>query len=581
VKKYQVVSTRYQEKQHVIFSTIMKRNPGYFFSLLLMLYFVLGTSYSFSQPKPDIKKTKSTVTIDGKKFYLHTVESGQTLYAISKVYEVTVNAIVVENPDAIDGLKIGQVLRIPFGDKKDKGKNKNNFEDAYYFHKVEQGETFYSITQKFKIKEDELLKLNPGLDKNSLKTGQLIKLPGEGPVVTTGTVTALDTSKKVIPLPETNTGKNPLLDPNENDFNVALFLPFYLSYTPYIETEKIKKGLAEYPEKSRIAVEFYQGVTMALDSLKKAGLSVKLHVYDSGLDSTGIMDISKMPELKTMNLIVGPLYTNSFTAMSKFAKENNIPIVSPLSQNNKILLGNVNVSKTVPSVMSQVERTADFVAKKFYAQNVMMLPNTNPKELVYLNTLKQVVNKEMKDHNLPDSVQMMPTISSIGANLKSDKVNVIVILNTNPSYVTDILSKLNKMKDDRKNRDSIIVVGMQSWSGMESIDIEYLNNLHVHVPANNFIVYTDAKVKSFIQQYRASWNTEPSEYVFQGYDVIMYYLSTMKATGSKAMQTDLPNHKWSGLHTNFDLYQTSVESGYENKSVFMLRYDHYQLVKAE
>src|ERR1041384_863352 len=49
-----------------------------------------------AQPKPDIKRTKTTVTIDGKKFYLHTVESGQTLYAISKAYEVTVDAIVAQ-----------------------------------------------------------------------------------------------------------------------------------------------------------------------------------------------------------------------------------------------------------------------------------------------------------------------------------------------------------------------------------------------------------------------------------------------------------------------------------------------------
>jgi ABC-type branched-subunit amino acid transport system substrate-binding protein len=362
---------------------------------------------------------------------------------------------------------------------------------------------------------------------------------------------------------------------------VALFLPFYLSYAPYLDTEKIKKGLADYPEKSKIAVEFYQGVTMALDSLKKAGISVRLHVYDSGVDSTGLMDLSKLPELKTMHLIVGPLYANSFSQMSKFAKENNIPIVSPLSQNNKILLGNVNVSKAVPSVMTQVERTAEFVAKNYYAHNVMVLQNTNPKEQVYMTTIKQVVNSQMKAHNLPDTVLLLPTISSIAGNLKPDKVNVIVVMNTSQTFVTDILSKLNKMKEDRKNKDSIIVVGMQSWMGMESIDMEYLNNLHVHIPANNYVSYSDSKVKRFIQKYREAWNAEPSLYVFQGYDVILFYLTAMKAVGSKAMQADLPNHKWKGLHTNFDLYQTSVESGYENKSVFMLRYDQYQLVKAE
>jgi LysM repeat protein len=140
--------------------------------LLGTLYLLLCTPFSFSQPRPEIKKTKSTANIDGKKFYLHTVEAGQTLYAISKAYEVTVNDIVKENPDAIDGIKPGQVLRIPFAGKKDKDRNKNNQEGAYYYHKVQPGETFFSITQKFRIKEEELLKLNPGLDKNSLAKGR-------------------------------------------------------------------------------------------------------------------------------------------------------------------------------------------------------------------------------------------------------------------------------------------------------------------------------------------------------------------------------------------------------------------------
>ena len=55
----------------------------------------------------------SLVECNGKKYVLHKVEKGQTLYAISKLYNITVNDIVVANPDAIDGIKAGQELRIP------------------------------------------------------------------------------------------------------------------------------------------------------------------------------------------------------------------------------------------------------------------------------------------------------------------------------------------------------------------------------------------------------------------------------------------------------------------------------------
>ncbi|HEY6162896.1 MAG TPA: LysM peptidoglycan-binding domain-containing protein [Bacteroidia bacterium] len=549
------------------------------YSLFLLgtLYFILCTSFLFSQPqqKPEIRKTKSSAIIDGKKYYLHTVEKGQTLYAISKVYDVTVSEILSENPDAVDGIKPGQVLRVPFNEKKKK--KDDNDTGEYYYHKVTQGETVFSISQKLGVTEDVIMKNNPGLDKANLKPGQLVKIPGtpreiveekkdDSPVVNTP-------DKKDLPPVQLNS--------NENNFNVALFLPFYLSYTPYIETEKIKKGLADFPKDSRIAVEFYQGAMMALDSLKRSGISVKLYVYDTGTDSSGSFDVNRFPELKKMDLIIGPLYTSHFVALSKFAKENNIPIVSPLSQNNKILLGNVNVSKATPSVMTQVEQSAAYIGKKWFDQNILLMNSLGPKDISYNNTVKQLVNTSKKDHHLEDSVITVTTLKNITDNLKNDKVNVIVIMNSTPAFVTDILSKLSKMKDDTRGRDSIIVFGMSSWMGIESIDMEYLSNLNVFLPVNNFTAYDDANVAHFIHRYRASHNTEPSEYVYQGFDVMYYYVSAMKAVGAKSMQQELPNRKWKGTHLNFDLYQSSPESGYENRAVFILRYDHDQLVKME
>ena len=558
-------------------NNVMRRST-YFLPLLCTLYLVLCTSLSFSQPqqKPEIKKTKSSAIIDGKKYYLHTVEKGQTLYAISKVYEVTVSDILSENPDAVDGIKPGQVLRVPFINKKDK---KDNADDKgeYYYHKVTQGETLASISQKLGITADVIMKNNPGLDQANLKPGQLLRIPGAPKEI----IEVKKDDSPVVNTPDKKDLPPVQLNSEENNFNVALFLPFYLSYTPYIETEKIKKGLADFPKDSKIAVEFYQGAMMALDSLKRSGISVKLSVYDTGADSSGSFDVNRFPELKKMDLLIGPLYTTHFIALSKFAKENNIPIVSPLSQNNKILLGNTNVSKATPSVMTQVEQSAAYIGKKWFDQNILLMASVGPKDNSYYNTMKMMVNNSKKDHHLEDSVITVSTLKNITDNLKSDKVNVIVIMNSTPAFVTDILSKLSKMKDDTKGRDSIVVFGMSSWTGIESIDMEYLSNLNVFLPVNNFTGYDDPDVARFIHRYRAANNTEPSEYVYQGFDVMYYYVSAMKAVGAKAMQQQLPNRKWKGTHLNFDLYQSSPESGYENRAVFILRYDHDQLVKVE
>src|SRR4051812_41536618 len=81
--------------------------------LLLPFFLLLFSSPGFAQ-KGDVKKSVKTETIDGKKYYLHTVEKGQTLYAIAKAYNLTVNDILLENPDALNGIHPGEVLKVPF-----------------------------------------------------------------------------------------------------------------------------------------------------------------------------------------------------------------------------------------------------------------------------------------------------------------------------------------------------------------------------------------------------------------------------------------------------------------------------------
>src|SRR5665213_255056 len=109
--------------------------------LPLSLFFVTP---AFAQ-KGEIKKSTKIETVDGKKYYDHTVEKGQTLYAIAKAYNVSVNDILLENPDALNGIKPGQVLKIPFEKPVSVVKNPPVDTATFIIHKVKQDETLYGI----------------------------------------------------------------------------------------------------------------------------------------------------------------------------------------------------------------------------------------------------------------------------------------------------------------------------------------------------------------------------------------------------------------------------------------------------
>jgi len=91
--------------------------------LLLTLFMFSFCSFLQAQdnaPKP-IVKSNTKVNMEGKSVYIHKVEQGQTLYAISKAYNVLITAIEAENDSLKTGLKAGMELKIPsLGDKKSK-----------------------------------------------------------------------------------------------------------------------------------------------------------------------------------------------------------------------------------------------------------------------------------------------------------------------------------------------------------------------------------------------------------------------------------------------------------------------------
>src|ERR1700739_542762 len=103
-----------------------------------IFFFLVVLSFTHAQ---NSGMSKNIQTINGKKYYLHKVEKGQSLYGISKIYGLDLNTLIVENPDAIDGIKAGQELKIPA--EKPKEQNQLTLKDYenYLTHKVSKGET--------------------------------------------------------------------------------------------------------------------------------------------------------------------------------------------------------------------------------------------------------------------------------------------------------------------------------------------------------------------------------------------------------------------------------------------------------
>ena len=124
-------------------------------------------------------KEDQVVLIQGKKYLLHQVHTGETIYSITRNYKVDSTMLVQNNPSIKNGLKIGDILRIPYRENIDiqqepiykKG-------DPTYFdtHVIEsRKETPYFIAKEYGITVEELYAYNPGV--NRFKKGVTVKIP--------------------------------------------------------------------------------------------------------------------------------------------------------------------------------------------------------------------------------------------------------------------------------------------------------------------------------------------------------------------------------------------------------------------
>lgn len=109
----------------------------------------------------------------GQQYNMHLVGKGETLYAIAKKYQLTSEEILSINPDAINGIKENQTLLIPTKKSNNSVRNTTANDTTYL---VQKGETLYAISKRFGISVDAIIAKNPSI-KDTLSEGMQLVLP--------------------------------------------------------------------------------------------------------------------------------------------------------------------------------------------------------------------------------------------------------------------------------------------------------------------------------------------------------------------------------------------------------------------
>jgi LysM repeat protein len=538
-------------------------------------------------PEPTIHSSELEIKKENNQV-LHIVAPGQTLYSISRIYGVSVAEIETLNPEVkIDSLQINQVLKIPHISKSDDQIKDSSSNSGFILHKVEEKETLYSLSKKNNVSQDQILEANENLAKEGLKIGQEIKIPLIIPPSNIKADSLTNSEDKASrPKPSKINCDSVIADLKEKVLNIALLLPMFSSgtYTSDVEStdenqnddKSQVKQTEEFNPISINFIEFYQGILAGLESIRRKGVQVNLHVYDTEKGISKLEVILKDPDFQKNDLIIGPVYADQLKVVSEFSIKNKIYLISPVTANDELLNTNPFIFQINPGLHREMEANIDLIhpdtSKNIivvYSSSVLYADQQADFKALLKNKIKSPLCR-VKEFTVFDN-----DFSSVKSEIDSLRENVIISPVTDEIFVTDLLGTL----ESKLVYCNESIIGMLEWNQYSGMDLNYLYDLKFAYNSPFYVDFEKNNVKEFLKNYRLLFGTEPvrnSKYGFNygmlGHDVAFYFASAYSKFGKNFAQ-NLPCIKNDFLTTPFEFSKVSFEGGYANTYLLSVKYN--------
>ncbi len=543
-------------------------------SVLFSIIFIIGFNVlTYAQ-----KAGTPIVTKGGKQYYAHTVQKGETVYGLSRTYNTTDKVIYQENPSAESGIKVGEIIYIPVANgntnKKPEFSNKQDIKSSTK-HTVAKGETLYGISRKYNITVDELVKANPEVD-NGLKVGAVLTIPLISSVVNEDENNSSQEPemREDVVITRPATYKTPTQDalPDLNtcldnkhtklEYNIAVLVP-------------LNSALLSVPRSARIAYQYYTGLKLAMAKYEPIKAKINWNFFSTGSKSNDeeSKKIVQNSTFQKSDLIIGPLYTSEMTPILEYAKEKQVPMISPFSRGEDILLDNPYVFKASPSEVTYASSVASMLNQKYKNGKVILINTGLKKDSIFYKSLRDTLVLKYKFDSVSANRNLvyLPKGGNAAAFIKKDVPNICVYPTNKEISMNTFLSGMNKFGKD----NDLSILGDESWFNFRNFDVEHLSNCKVTIPVVYKTFSWDSTYTSFINSYKSEFGTEPEFYAYRGYELACLSIDMLEKYGSMLAPCAIYD-KNKYLITPF-AWRKTPGGGYENTGISLMVLDKYSI----
>ncbi|HUS87556.1 MAG TPA: LysM peptidoglycan-binding domain-containing protein [Bacteroidales bacterium] len=630
------------------------------------IFILLLRTEQSAMPQIVVKRSETKVSIGGIPYYVHIVGTTETLYSIARAYNVSTETITRENQEALYGLQVGQALKIPVIEDNQEVERERDTE-KFIYHILQRGETIYSLSRKYDVPEDRINESNPGIGIYDLPLGAEIAIPKkpfmeqptyfrndqEGFIlhrVKRGETLSSIARQYDVSIRELRNANRRLVFPRVNEYiripgqgrevenqideafyeeelnlddpsltddekitylfdgtpvdytpvedlsgsvKVALLLPLYIeenSQRTYIDSSEYRSGKRIYKTvkraeewiypRSELFIEFYEGVLLAVDMLREKSLDIDISVFDTAADSAVVNRLISTGRLRGMDLIIGPVYSYNVEQVARYARNYRIPVVSPLATRDpNILSTNPYLFKVQPSQEVVQEAIASKVSD-YYDHNIILVNSDTVWNKDLSSGFKNKIFREMR-YTIPIDEINFKQVFFTSRSAYNDTINVLghAMSNVMPNLVIIDSDDLAVMSEVLVNVHTLLryydikVIGYPEIQWLDNLDPIYFYELELMLLTPNWIDYNQQDVKNFISRYREKFKMEPPvrSYAWQSFDIAYYFISGIALNGNDFKYRP-DNHNPDLLQVAYRFKRTSIFGGFENRKLYLIRF---------
>ena len=437
------------------------------------------------------------------------------------------------------------------------------------FHKVERKETLFSISEKYKIKINDLLNLNPQLRESKLRRNSTILIP----------VYKTQELEDIVNEDIKNTEQDEMVEleitsldsiyiqkkKRNNKLNISVLLPFRSSNLNFNSIKEVESLLVDR-NLYTIALDLYSGILHAINDLKKMGISINLNVFDTDNSLNKILEISNSEKIRNSDLIIGPLLPRNFETFSAIDFLEGIPKVFPLSNLPiKILKGviqtvtprNLLREKMIEYLNINIDRDENIVI----IADSLNLDIKNKLTSIFPNSIK--IKPEFEGYVLPELLDSL---------LVDSLPNKVIVESEIFTLVSSIVSQLNsQITPERDVRLYTTYKGNQYDD--PSIDIKNLGDLRFTYPSISKKIRSDS-ITDFKENYKDLFGSLPNSDVVRGYDITKDIV--LRILLDNNINKTVKYGEQSYNESKF-LYKKDTLGGLFNSSIYILKHFDYDI----